>query len=443
MRRTIETAPRDGKVVILEDDVFGTCDVAHWSPESGQWIGENGEPIKITSSHWYPMQGDNDPQQGHDVSSNPSRAGSSTSQSRSSFFFPFSSRQAAPQRLQAAPAEAKRVPRVRWRFAAPSIAATLVGVALTGLNLRAEISAYVSRYIDQQNIVRMGAIGGQVIGQEMELPSQNLPTPDLLALHRQAEAGQASAPAAAQVGHAAETSAPKARQSFEEEQHPEDLAHETAEARHTTDGLNLRLETQATKTAQLLGQERERTTALAQEAAAARQELTASTAQYRHAIEGERARNAALAIELAMARREIETQAALLRKAVDKAAQPKQTTESVTVELRQSLQQEGEKFIKRQREQAVDGRPFVLDEKPGVSLPAWANSYAVVKSSQTAKQPDVVPETAKPPMSLATVPLPRPRAASADVTYGCQRYRTYDSASGTYTGYDGRRLSCP
>lgn len=389
MRRTIETAPRDGKVVILEDDVFGTCDVAHWSPESGQWIGENGEPIKITSSHWHPMQGDNDPQQGHDVSSNPSRAGSSTSRSRSSFFFPFSSRQAAPQRLQAAPAEAKRVARVRWRFAAPSIAATLVGVALTGLNLRAEISAYVSRHIDQQNIVRIGAIGGQ------------------------------------------------------EEQYPEDLAHEAAEARHTTDGLNLRLETQDTKTAQLLGQERERTTALAQEAAAARQELTASTAQYRRAIEGERARNAALAIELAMARREIETQAALLRKADDKAAQPKQTTESVTVELRQSLQQEGEKFIKRQPEQAVDGRPFVLDEKPGVSLPAWANSYAVVKSSQTAKQPDVVPETARSPMSLATVPLPRPRATSADVTYGCQRYRTYNSASGTYTGYDGRRLSCP
>lgn len=389
MRRTIETVPRDGKVVILEDDVFGTCDVAHWSPESGQWIGENGEPIKITSSHWYPMQGDNDPQQGHDVSSNPSRAGSSTSRSRSSFFFPFSSRQAAPQRLRAAPAEAKRVPRVRRRFAAPSIAATLVGVALTGLNLRAEISTYVSQYIDQQNIVRVGAIGGQ------------------------------------------------------EEQHPEDLAHEAAEARHTTDGLNLRLETQDTKTAQLLGQERERTTALAQEAAAARQELTASTAQYRHAIEGERARNAALAIELAMARREIETQAALLRKADDKAAQPKQITESVTVELRQSLQQEGEKIIKRQREQAVDGRPFVLNEKPGVSLPAWANSYAVVKSSETAKQPDVVPETAKPRISLATVPLPRPRATSADVTYGCQRYRTYNSASGTYTGYDGRRLSCP
>lgn len=404
MRRTIETAPRDGNVVILEDDVFGTCDVAHWSPESGQWIGENGEPIKITSSHWYPMQGDNDPEQGHDVSSNPSRAGSSTSRSRSSFFFPFSSRQAAPQRLQAAPAEAKRVPRVQWRFAAPSIAATLVGVALTGLNLRAEISAYVSRYIDQQNIVRIGAIGGQITGQELELPSQNLP---------------------------------------KEEQHPEDLAHEAAEARHTTDGLNLRLETQDTKTAQLLGQERERTTALAQEAAAARQELTASTAQYRRAIEGERARNAALAIELAMARREIETQAALLRKADDKAAQPKQTTESVTVELRQSLQQEGENFSKRQREQAVDGRPFVLDEKPGVSLPAWANSYAVVKSSQTAKQPDVVIETAKPPMDLATVPLPRPRATSADVTYGCQRYRTYNSASGTYTGYDGRRLSCP
>ncbi|WP_426413200.1 BA14K family protein [Bradyrhizobium ganzhouense] len=442
MRRTIVTAPRDGKVVILEDDVFGTYDVARWSPESGEWIGENGEPIKITSSHWYPMQGDNDTPQSPDVPGSPSQAGSSTSRSRRSFFFPFFSRQPAPQRLQAAAIEAKRVPRVRWRFAAPSIAATLVGVALVGLNLRAEISAYVSRYIDQQNIVRIGAIGGQVIEQGMELPNQNLRTPDLLALQRQAEAGQTSAPAGAQVEHAAETPAPGARQSYEEEQHPEDLAHEAAEARRAVDGLNLQLQMQDTKTAQLLRQERERTTALAQEAAAARQELTASTAQYRHAIEGERARNAALAIELAMARREIETQVALLRKADDK-AQPKQTAERVTAELRQPLQQERENLIKRQREQAVDGRPSALDEKPGVSLPAWANSYALVKPSQTANRPDVVPETGKPPMSLATVPLPRPRATSADVTYGCQRYRTYDSASRTYTDYDGRRRSCP
>src|ERR1700737_2038268 len=56
MRRTIETAPRDGNVIILEDDAKGTYDVAHWSPEAGEWVGESGEPTKITPSHWYPMQ---------------------------------------------------------------------------------------------------------------------------------------------------------------------------------------------------------------------------------------------------------------------------------------------------------------------------------------------------------------------------------------------------
>jgi len=47
MRQTIETAPRDGNLVILGDDASGTYDVARWLPEAGQWIGENGEPSKI------------------------------------------------------------------------------------------------------------------------------------------------------------------------------------------------------------------------------------------------------------------------------------------------------------------------------------------------------------------------------------------------------------
>ena len=53
MRRTIETAPRDGNVVILEDDASGTYDVAQWSPEAGEWVTENGEPSKITPTHWH------------------------------------------------------------------------------------------------------------------------------------------------------------------------------------------------------------------------------------------------------------------------------------------------------------------------------------------------------------------------------------------------------
>jgi hypothetical protein len=57
MRRTIESAPRDGKLVILEEDPAGNHGVARWSSEAGGWVGENGEPTKITPTHWYRHRG--------------------------------------------------------------------------------------------------------------------------------------------------------------------------------------------------------------------------------------------------------------------------------------------------------------------------------------------------------------------------------------------------
>jgi hypothetical protein len=177
-----------------------------------------------------------------------------------------------------------------------------------------------------------------------------------------------------------------------------------------------------------LDQEREITAALVQDVAAARQEQMASGAQYRQALGDERNRSAALASELAMARRDLETQMAQASKMGDEAAQLNQ----------------------RQRGKAGEQKPAAVEEKPGVSLPAWANN-AFVNPAQTAQQPDVPPENSKPRIKpVETAPLaklveqdPRERAASPDAAYGCQRYRSYDPASGTYTGYDGRRRSCP
>jgi hypothetical protein len=106
-------------------------------------------------------------------------------------------------------------------------------------------------------------------------------------------------------------------------------------------------------------------------------------------------------------------------------------------------------FIERRRGKAVEQKPATVEERPGVSLPAWANSDALVKPVQAAKQPDsVAPENSKSAIKpVETVPLakgvehePRERAVSSDPY--CKRYRTYDPASGTYTGYDGRRRSC-
>src|SRR5215207_8393626 len=58
MRQTVETAPRDGTIVILEDGASATYDVAYWSAEAGRWVSENGEPSKIAPSHWHQRHGD-------------------------------------------------------------------------------------------------------------------------------------------------------------------------------------------------------------------------------------------------------------------------------------------------------------------------------------------------------------------------------------------------
>jgi hypothetical protein len=303
MRHSIETAPRDGKVIILEDDAIGTYDVAHWSPEAGEWVGENGERSKITPTHWYPMLRDKYLLQAGKGSSNPSP-----------------------------------VSRARRRLSASSITATLIAVALTGLYFRTEVAVYVTRSDSQQDIFKINTIGRQ-IKQATEFLSHGLEQTYLLALGQQAEADHASAQAeaqeAVQVARGVERSAQEARQSLAKGPGPDLLANELAEPRRAVNGVNPQLRAGAENSVQLLGQELEKTAALAQDATAARQALTASLAQHRRALEEEPARNAVLAGELAMARREIETQAALVRKAGDDAAQFKQTLERTTAEQQQ------------------------------------------------------------------------------------------------------------
>jgi hypothetical protein len=67
----IETAPRDGGFLILKEDASGKFNIARWAPEAGGWVRENDEPIKITPSCWYPIQGQNGLQPKLDLSTNP------------------------------------------------------------------------------------------------------------------------------------------------------------------------------------------------------------------------------------------------------------------------------------------------------------------------------------------------------------------------------------
>ena len=137
----IETAPRDGKFVILEEDARGNHDVARWSSEAGGWVGENGEPIKITPTHWYPRQGENHLQQGLDFSFFLRRA--AEQRATAGDVLASCSVAASPVTVvgtQTTPVEAKRVLQARWRFAASLLAASLVAAALTGTYFRAEVT---------------------------------------------------------------------------------------------------------------------------------------------------------------------------------------------------------------------------------------------------------------------------------------------------------------
>jgi hypothetical protein len=386
MPHTIETAPRNENVVLLEDRTFGNDDVAHWSSEAGGWAGE---PIKHTPSHSYPMPGENYLQQGDGLSSGLSEASTSASRARRHRFFPF------------------------FLIATTLVAAALIGVgalvrqALPTPEARqssedeprqevlAKEPAETRRAVDGLNLKleAEAATAAQALGQERE---------KMAALVRDAAAAGREQ-AASMVQHALE----------EERARSAALVTELAKAR------------QAVETAQL------------------KQE--GETAELRQSLQQEHDRAEALATELAKARETVETQAALSKKA-DEMAQLKQAAESETAELRQSLQQEHDRAeaLATELAKARRQKPAAVEENPGISLPAWASNDAFVEPARTAKQSDVAPDNSKPAIKLE-VPLPKPRgrAMSANHGYGCQHNRTYDPASGTYKGYDGQRHSCP
>jgi hypothetical protein len=303
MRRLIDTAPRDGKFVILEEDASGKYNVACWSLEAGGWVAESGEPIKIAPMYWHPIGGQKYAQQGldPDFSLRPDpdapqqTTASAVAASRTVAPAPVT---AAELELQTIPIETKRAWPTRLKFAASAIAAILV-VAVFAVMHFSEIGSHVTRYASLRDSVEVSTIGEQGVKQ----------------------AGQPS----------------------ENEQGQKVLAEELANARLAVDELNQKLRAEAAAAAQSLAEEHERTVALTLAINAAREALTANTAQHRQALEDERARTAALTGELTTVQREIKTQAEQSQKAVDAAAKQKQAAEAATVELRQSLQQEQKK----------------------------------------------------------------------------------------------------
>lgn len=135
----IETAPRDGGFLILEEDTSGKNDIARWASEAGGWVRENGEPIKITPSYWYPIKGENYLQHGLDISISPPPGERAAPEQQFASDIITSRSDAAPPeivataKIDAAAVEPRRASRARNRVAAFSIAASLVVAVCVGM----------------------------------------------------------------------------------------------------------------------------------------------------------------------------------------------------------------------------------------------------------------------------------------------------------------------
>jgi methyl-accepting chemotaxis protein len=174
------------------------------------------------------------------------------------------------------------------------------------------------------------------------------------------------------------------------------------------------------------------------EAVQLKQAVDSATAELRQSLQQEHDRAEALEAELVKAWRYV---GKLLSMRDGEADQFSQAVDKATAVLRQSLQQEHDRAEALATELAntrrtMEPKPAAVEERPGVSLPASANSDAFVKPAQTAVQPDVATGAIKPGEPARVEHKPRGG-------YGCQHFRTYDPASGTYMGYEGRRHSCP
>jgi len=392
MRRAIDSAPKDGKFVILEDDASGSFELAQWSAEARAWVRENGELSKITPTYWHTTQRDHYlPQEGdelqketessHLVNGGHARFASAVRLSLrggdgvqairdvqgdgtptfEGHHLPgrdlagrlFPSGQAAPQRpvaadagialrqvakadaftvarleARAAQGKSERGPPARRWFAVSSIAAAMAAALLTGMYFQAELAAYVTRYIGKQDNVRTGTAGVEAVEQETQVPSQDSQKADSLARD----------PALHQQADRANSQAPRdtaqgkqgAVAMQPEAQQPLEKERRRAEA----------LANELVKAQQVIAMQVELAGKARDQAAQLSQAAESGMAELRQSLQKEHDRAEALAGELAKARRDLETQLALPSKARDQAAQLKRAAEKATAELRQSLKTE-------------------------------------------------------------------------------------------------------
>ena len=355
MRHEIDTVPKDGKIVILEDAARGAYELARWSMENA-WVGEDGKTIPITPTHWLPLQRDEcllpegdeyllqreaescdapDPQIRHILPLSSGRAALEWPPAQEDAFAP---RQDARAPVTFPVIEPRTVaiqpgPPAGRRLVVSSIAAAMISSSLIGMYFRAPIASHLTQFAAQHDIAGIGRIVEEPSKKTISLPVQESQQADLLGRAPAVQArGKSDGSEQTVAWEAVQTTmVSQAPEILEKERLRADgVENEQAGVPPSIDGRELRMPDEAATAPR---SDREKISALLQELAAARQELTVNDVQYRKALAQESDRSATLARELATARQNVETQMARSNNTSNETTELKKTADTATSEL--------------------------------------------------------------------------------------------------------------
>lgn len=379
MRKTIETAPRNGVFVILEDVSHGTFAVARWSGETAQWLDDDDKPLQFNATHWHlpqSLNGEAAPPPPDTPEPQPSVAAGGTTAEPPVATEPVRS-----------PAADSRVARRPYSIVAMA-ACLLVGVAVAPLLYRSDAGIQLLHWVGsdndsglkealEQERTRATKLAGDVtIANEAAARAREAGDRTLAGLREalvgeqsRAEklAGQlaeAQRDGAAQTARARETmgDAAKERDRVVDELREALKAQEaqTTEVRRKIEAETAQAKQTGMLMAEALQQERDKVEELRLALAALRREAEAQAATARSAngevtrlkeaneraadtLRETQGRTDKLATELAAARREVEAQASVIDSAKAQAAGLKAAAERGADEQRRALLQERDK----------------------------------------------------------------------------------------------------
>jgi len=357
MRKAIDTAPRNGEFVILEDAVSGAYTVARWSSESSQWLDDEGTPSRFNATHWHPPQttvGPVNEIESFADSSGWSTTGGTAAQPRGGAAKGTPDNAPTDSAGHASedhgkippPGAAARGGNVRWRYSILMMAACLLaGAAIDPLLYQGELGKLLlaqTAASENETSLRHALREGQE-------PVTKLAS-DAMAARREVEQQAAllreAGEAAGRQKEADDRTIVQLRQALQLElSKAEKLAGELAEAQRDS-AAQTSLARKASDQAARVEAEKERIAgelqqALKQQEDKAAQATLRTTEQV--ALKQERDKAEKLRAELAAARREGESRAVMLRAANDEITRQKETSARTTGELRQALQQAQDK----------------------------------------------------------------------------------------------------